>query len=201
MTSVFKVEPQVTPPASPGIAAFIPRFDIRERHSIEIRAPAALVFAVASNFDMQTIPLVRAIFWLRSKLLRSKVIGRQNSGLVAETAGLGWGVLAFRPDRMIVMGSTTRPWEPNPTFTAIASPEFASFSEPDQVKIAWTLEAEPLGEALTRFSSETRAVATDDSARRKFRRYWLRVGIGVRLIRRLVAPAIRREAESRYARA
>jgi hypothetical protein len=199
MTSVSNVEPRVTPPASPGIAAFIPRFDIRERHSIEIRAPAALVFAVATNFDMQTIPLVRAIFWLRSKLLRSQVVARKNTGLVSETAGLGWGVLSFRPDRLLIMGATTRPWEPNPRFTAIASPEFASFSEPDQVKIAWTLEAEPLGEGHTRFTSETRAVATDEAARRKFRRYWRRVGIGVVLIRRLIAPAIRREAESRYA--
>ena len=32
---------------------------------------------------------------------------------------LGWGVLAERQDREIVMGAVTRPWEPDVTFHAI----------------------------------------------------------------------------------
>jgi hypothetical protein len=181
-----------------GIDAFVPKFDARERHSIEIHAPAAMVFEVACNFDIQSVPLVRGIFWLRSKLLGSLPMERTSTRLVQELSALGWGVLAFRPHRLMVMGAMTEPWEPNPTFRAIPAPDFASFSESEAVKIAWTIEAEPLGEASTRFTSETRAVATGETARRRFRRYWRFLGIGIVAIRWLVAPAIRREAERRY---
>jgi hypothetical protein len=66
------------------------------------------------------------------------------------------------------------------------------------VTIAWTLEAEPLGPALTRFASETRVRATDEAARTRFRRYWRRFGIGILAIRWLLNPAVRREAERRW---
>jgi hypothetical protein len=38
-------------------------------------------------------------------------------------------------------------------------------------------------------------VATDDQARTKFRRYWRLFGIGIVMIRRLLLPALRRQAE------
>jgi hypothetical protein len=41
-------------------------------------------------------------------------------------------------------------------------------------------------------------VATDAQARAKFRRYWRRFGIGIMLIRRLLLPAIRRQAEPQW---
>jgi hypothetical protein len=66
------------------------------------------------------------------------------------------------------------------------------------VKIAWTLEAEPLGDELTRFATETRAAATDAEARAKFRRYWRRFGIGIILIRKLLLPAVQRQAERQW---
>jgi hypothetical protein len=68
------------------------------------------------------------------------------------------------------------------------------------VKIAWTLEAEPLEPALTRFSHETRAVATDGEARTKFRQYWRWARFGIVSIRLLLLPAIRRAAERRWER-
>ena len=83
-------------------------------------------------------------------------------------------------------------------FRAIPPGCFTEFREPDLVKIVWTLEAEPLGPALTRFRHETRVLPTGDDARRKFQSYWRKFSIGIVLIRRLLLPAIRREAERRY---
>jgi hypothetical protein len=68
------------------------------------------------------------------------------------------------------------------------------------VKIAWTLEAESLGPALSRFATETRVAATDEQARIKFRRYWRVFGIGIVMIRRLLLPVLRREAEREWKR-
>lgn len=182
------------------IERFIPDALVGERHETLVRAPAGLVFEVAQEFDLQSIPLVRGIFWLRAKLLRAEPPARSlfARGLVRETLALGWGSLALRPGRELVMGAVTRPWEANVGFTAVGPERFAAFAEPDLVKIAWTLEAEPLGPALTRFRTETRVQPTDGEARRKFLRYWRLFGKGIVLIRWLLLPAVRREAERRF---
>ena len=86
-------------------------------------------------------------------------------------------------------------------FTAIPPAEFAAFQEPDLVKIAWTLEVESQGVASTLLSTETRAVATDATARRRFRRYWRWARFGIVAIRWLMLPAIRRQAERGVAQA
>ncbi|BDG01486.1 hypothetical protein [Anaeromyxobacter oryzae] len=180
------------------IDRFMPERDIRERAEAVVRAPAELVFEVARSMDVQSIPLVHAIFWARSKLLRATAPPREPKGIVEETLGLGWGVLSERPGREIVMGAFTRPWEANVVFTALPPDRFAAFADPGVVKIAWTIEAEPVGAARTRIATETRAVATDDDARRRFRRYWRRFGAGAVLIRWLILARVRHEAERRH---
>ena len=186
------------PPPNRLIERFIPQADIRERHEALIRAPADIVFDVAWNADMQAHPLVKGIFWLRGRLLRAGPDPqRVVKGLVQETTALGWGELALRPGRELVMGAVTQPWVPSPVFTAIPPERFADFAEPDLVKIVWTLEVEPLDPMLSRFRTETRVLATDQAAREKFQRYWRLFGVGIVLIRELLVPAVRREAERR----
>jgi hypothetical protein len=180
------------------IERFIPQADHGARHETLVRAPADLVFDVAWNFDMQSHPLIRAIFRLREKILRAEPAPRAARGLVAETTSLGWGMLAHRPGRELVMGAVTRPWEANVVFTAIPPDQFAAFAEPGLVKIVWTLVAESLGPVLTRFRTETRVLATDEAARKQFRRYWRVFGLGIVLVRLLLLPRIRREAERRH---
>jgi hypothetical protein len=58
-----------------------------------------------------------------------------------------------------------------------------------------------LGPARTRFVHETRVVATDDEARRRFLRYWRWARFGIVTIRYLMMPAVRRRAEARWAEA
>lgn len=200
MTATTIPRPPAAAPARPGrsIERFIPVADVRERHETLVNAPPDVVFEVARTFDMQSIPLVRAIFRLRELLLgASHVPPRRPQGLVAETLSLGWGVLAERPGRELVMGAVTQPWKADVRFTAVSPERFAAFAEPDLVKIVWTLEAEAAEPDFTRFRTETRVLATDAAARRKFRRYWRFVGIGIVLIRWLLLPAVRREAERR----
>jgi hypothetical protein len=180
------------------IDRFIPRPETRERHATVVAAPADLVFDVARDMDLRSIPVIRAIFWLREKVFRSTPATRQPQGLVAETLALGWGELALRPQRELVMGAVTQPWQADVVFTAVPPDEFAAFAEPDLVKIAWTLEAEPIDATHTRYASETRVVSTSEWARRKFRRYWRFVGAGIVLIRWLALAAVRREAERRF---
>jgi len=181
------------------IERFIPLSDVAEKHEMLVRAPAALVFDVARSFDLQSLPLVRAIFRARAWLMGAARPASDAfaKGLVAETTALGWAVLAERPGRELVMGAVTRPWQGDVTFTPVPAYRFLQFDDPDLVKIVWTLEAEPHGPRLTRFRTETRVFATDAAARTKFLRYWRWARFGIVLTRWLLLPAVRREAERR----
>jgi hypothetical protein len=180
---------------------FIAMPDVRERRQVIIRAPTSIVFDVACDLDMNSISAIRTIFWLRAKAMGAA--GRrtkQKAGLIAEMLNIGWGCLAEVSNQFFVGGAVCQPSQADVVFSAIKPERFASFAEPDCVKIAWTLETEALGPALTRFATETRAVATDDEARVKFRRYWRTFGIGVVLIRCLLLSTVRRQAEQRWER-
>ena len=118
-------------------------------------------------------------------------------GLLAETQSLGWGVLADVPDRELVAGAVTRPWEANVTFRALPPDRFAAFNEAGYVKIAWTLRADPISPTESVFRTETRVMATDPGARSKFRRYWSFLSPGIIVIRWAVLGPLKREAERR----
>ena len=184
---------------STALDRFIPCPDVRKRREITLRAPAAVALDVARRFDMQSIFMIRAIFWLRAKMLGARTpAARRPTGLVAEMLALGWGCLVDEPGHIFVAGAACQPWRADVVFSAIPPEQFAAYAEPGRVKIAWTLEAEALGPALTRFATETRVVATDAQARAKFRRYWRRFSIGIVMIRRFLLPAIRRQAERQW---
>jgi hypothetical protein len=179
---------------------FIAHYEARERFETTIRAPASVVMQTATSFDMQSIAAVRAIFRLREILLRSKrPAARMPKGILDETIGLGWGILCERPGRYVAVGARCQPWLADVTFSAIDPGEFAAYSTKDQVKIAWTLEADEIAPGLTRFAQETRVVATDPEARLKFLRYWRWARFGIVGIRLLILPAVRRTAERRWA--
>jgi hypothetical protein len=186
--------------ASLPLDVFIPDPQVSERFETTVRAPAHVVMDVATHFDMQSLALVRIIFRLREKFMRaSPSAPRQPQGILEETRSLGWGLLAEEQGRLVVCGARCQPWLADVKFSALPPGEFTAYAEPDQVKIAWSLEAEEMGPAMTRFAQETRVVATDEQARLKFRRYWRWARFGIVAIRLLMMPAVRREAERRWA--
>ena len=122
---------------------------------------------------------------------------RRPRALLPQMLSLGWGVLGEVTGREIVVGAATRPWQPNVVFRALPPEAFAAFSEPEHVKIVWSLRADPDGAGRSIFRTETRAVATDAVSRAKFRRYWSLVSPGVALIRRFSLRPMKADAERR----
>jgi hypothetical protein len=177
---------------------FMPSYDVVERHHIPVRAAADTTFAVACDMELMQSPVVRAVFEAREALLRSEpdTVARPR-GLLGFTKSIGWGVLAESPGREIVMGAVTQPWQANPVFRPVAPNDFAAFSEPGYVKIAWTLRADPVGANESVFRTETRAVATDPAAREKFRRYWSLLSPGIVVVRLVMLRPLKAEAERR----
>jgi hypothetical protein len=189
------------PPAAPlPLDRFLPDADVRERFELIVEAPAAIVMDAAKAVTLDGLPAVRGIFRLRAVLMGAEARGpRPPQGLLADSLAMGWGLLDERPERLVVVGSRCQPWVGDVRFVAIPPAEFAAYDEPGQVKIAWTLETDPLGPERTRFAHETRAHATDAAARAQFLRYWRWARFGIVAIRYLLLPAVRRSAEARWA--
>lgn len=175
---------------------FMPQYDVHEREVVPVTAPPEVALRAAAEQEFDRSRIVRAIFTGREWILRSRPDPTPRpKGLVALTQSLGWGVLARTPVE-IVMGAATKPWEANPVFRPIAPDAFAAFAEPGYVKIAWTLRADPSGADGSTFRTETRAVATDRTARRKFRWYWSFLSPGIIAIREAMLRPVAEAAES-----
>jgi len=173
----------------------LPQYDVCERHAIRVAAPADVTLAAAKDFELESSRIVRAIFKGRELILRSSPDETQRpKGLLEQMKSIGWAVLAETPHE-IVMGAVTRPWDANPVFRGIAPAEFAAFAEPGYVTIAWTLRADPADDGGSTFRTETRAVATDADARRKFRWYWSFLSPGIILIREAMLRPVANAAE------
>ena len=177
---------------------FMPTYDVAERHHIRIAAPAEFTFAAASEMYLEQSPIVRGIFKAREWIMRSHPTPEPEAlAFLARMRAIGWGVLAEHPGREVVMGAVTQPWLANVVFRPLPPEEFAGFHEPDYVKIAWTLRADPFTATESTFRTETRVVTTDSAARAKFRRYWAFASPGIILIRWVSLRPLKAEAERR----
>jgi hypothetical protein len=177
---------------------FMPAFDIVERHHIRVHAPAEITFAAATDLDLMQSPIARTIFKGRELILGSEpdTVARPH-GLLAFTKSIGWGVLTEVPGQQIVMGAVTQPWEANVAFRPLPPSEFLPFDRPGFVKIAWTLRVDRVSANESIFRTETRAMPTDVTARRKFRRYWALLSPGIIVIRWAALEPLKAEAERR----
>jgi len=190
-----------TAPGSPDplLDTFMPVYEIVERHQISVDASAGITMAAAREQELLQLPVVRGLFKAREVILRSTPSQRcVPPGLLAEMLALGWVVLAEVPGREVVVGAVTRPWEANVVFRGLPPQELAAFDEPAYVKIIWSLRADPVDANHSIFRTETRALATDAVARRRFRVYWSLASPGIRLIRRLSLAPLKSAAERRY---
>jgi hypothetical protein len=182
------------------VERFMPTYEVAERHEIEVDAPAEYTFAAARDVDVNRSPLVRAIFALRTlpSRWRGEPPSRSPTSLLAETLALGWRILAETPNREVAVGAVTQPWRAEVEFRGVDPDAFAGFAEPGYAKIVWTLEAEPLGPAASRFRTETRVSTTDPRSRSLFRRYWATLSPGILLIRRESLKLVQADAERRF---
>jgi len=151
-----------------------------------------VTFAAAKTVDLLDSRIIRAIFRARELILRAtpEDPSARPRGMIDGMRALGWAVLAEVPGREIVLGAATQPWHPNPVFRPLTAAEFTAFAEPGFVKIAWTLRADPQPDGSSMFRTETRAVATDAGAAKKFRRYWSLLAPGIVVIRAAMLPAV-----------
>ncbi|MHB1224262.1 MAG: hypothetical protein ACYC2G_09510 [Gemmatimonadaceae bacterium] len=186
------------PEADRLLERYLPACEVAERHETRVAAPAALTYRVAREMGLQQSAVVRAIIRARERILRVHDDGPWPAGgIVAQMRAWGWGVLAEEPDRAVILGAVTRPWQGDVHFQAIPPDDFAAFDRPGYVKIVSTIEAEPRGAGRSIFRTQTRVATTDAAARARFRRYWAVFSPGILLIRSSALRLVKGEAERR----
>jgi hypothetical protein len=176
---------------------YMPVFDVREQHEARVPAPAAQAYAAFRSVDINRSRVVRAIFGIRN--LPARLSGRARElprgSFLAQALSLGWVLLEEIPDRELLAGAVTRPWDPVVRFTGVPPEEFLAFREPGFAKIVWGLAAAPVGASDAILRTETRVQTTDPDAARRFRRYWFVFSPGIHVIRRFALRLTRRDLE------
>jgi hypothetical protein len=182
------------------IEEYLPTFDVRDYHDVQVVAPADAAYATLRSLDLTRSWIVQALFAIRSlpsRLRRLQTPPPSAGTFLAQALAVGWVVLEEVPGRELVAGAVTQPWKPVVTFQGLPPVEFTRFSTPGFTKIVWAIAAEPVTPDVSVLSLETRVLATDSASRRKFRLYWYVVSPGVRLLRRVALHRARRELERR----
>jgi hypothetical protein len=219
--------PPAQPPARSSAAAagkaadtrllvdqFLPTYDVAVVHADVFRAPPAQCYRAASELDLFQTPLIRTLIGIRELPQRGASALRRRgttTGLEAsrrtfrlkDMVDLGWILLGETPGVEMVLGQVSRPWKgvAVSTHAPTAPEQFTSFDEPGFAKIATSLRVDPYGSDSSILTMETRVAITDDTSRRRFRRYWLVIGPFSSLIRRmalrLLATELRRSTPDR----
>lgn len=188
---------------------FLPTYDVGVVHADVFRASPAQCYLAACELDLFKTPAIRTLIGIRglpqrvASTLRPR--GTTNSGEATrrtfrfrDMVDLGWIALGETSGVEMVLGQVSRPWKGIAVSAQVpTTPEqFASFDESGFAKIAASLRVDPYGSNSAIVTMETRVAITDDTSRRRFRRYWLVIGPFSSLIRRmalrLLATELRR---------
>src|SRR5437773_1382833 len=190
------------------IDQYLPRFDITYVCETSVDAAPDDTYAAVRETDLRD-PVVDVLFALRELPLR---IARRLRGEPRPptrtkvtlrditSQGPGWVSLAEEPGVESVVGSVGRFWRRDYGGRPVTAAEFVAFGEPGYAKLAISLAVRAAGSGtIVRY--EARTATTDETARRRFRRYWRVISPGVALVMGRALRRIKIEAERRAAAA
>lgn len=187
--------------AASEIDRLMPEWHFSEFHETHVAAPPDRVWAAVKEVRGGEIRFLPFLTGLRS-LNISRMLGRDVPPPAAQLPILqvalrgGFVLLAEESPREIVLGTCGAFWWGGGRCPEVDGREpFLSFSQPGYAKatINYLVAPAPGGSRLT---TETRVVATDPGALRRFSAYWRFIYPGSALIRRSWLAAVRRRAEA-----
>lgn len=186
---------------------FMPMYDFNEVHAIVISATPNRIFRAIREVTPQEVQLIQTLFKIRS--LPALIMGKgktmfhgttmfTNEPLLDQFLKYGFSMLNENPDLEMVFGHIGQSWkfQGAQPYEISDTQDFLNFDRPDYLKIAMNFHVDTysnIGE--TKLSTETRIIATDSAARKKFAIYWRFIYPGSALIRRMWLRAIKRRAK------
>lgn len=172
------------------------------RHDRVVAVPTPEVSTAIREVTFRDMRVMRPLIAVRT--LPSRLLGHTGRQLIADDADTIRGmtrmdfiVLDNVPGGELALGFVGQPWKPSlakAVIPGLSPEEFRAFEQPGYVKGVYALWAEPEGVG-SRLHTETRVYATDPSAARRFKPYWLFIKPFSSLMRRDLLAAVGRRAE------
>ena len=160
----------------PGVESWLPEFDVREHHSVELPVLPERALALALALPAASDWIVRLLIGARGMAARTETLERffaAHRFVELERTSTVW-----------VAGAVGAVWRARGGLVRLRDADaWREASYPGTIKGAVDFVAEPVPGG-SRLSTETRVLAADDHARKAFRAYWLVVGPFSALIRR-----------------
>jgi hypothetical protein len=193
------------------IDRLMPRYDaVRAEHRI-VPGDIATVYAATRRADFirawRESVAVRLLFAARGVGERaiSLIGGRVHHELpppvsmrLADMPTHGdWVLLGEDPRHEIAYGVVGRFWAGETIWAQIDAADFETFAEPGFGKIACNFSLNPYGTDRTLVTHECRTLATDETARRGFKRYWRPLAPFISLVMRSQLRVIEAETAGR----
>jgi hypothetical protein len=115
---------------NPRLDQLMPEYEVRERHSVCVSAPADITLAAAREISFHDSRTIRTIFALRT--LPGRALGAPSAPPVRrpvldEVLALGWRQLAEISGRQVIMGAVTQPWRQAVHFHGLPAEQFVAF--------------------------------------------------------------------------
>ena len=165
---------------------FMPRFDTRSQHAIEVHAAAQAVFTAVEAVTVQEVRFLRELEFIRAlpglvTAARLRVPTVDAPLLLNFTHGAV--LLGARPPEEVIAGAIGRFWRlaGNDPVVFGSPEEFVTFNEPGFAKAVVGFRLDPRGSGIL-LTTETRFVATDEATHGLMSRYWRIIRPGSNLI-------------------
>jgi hypothetical protein len=160
---------------------YLPHSDAVLRTGVVVSARPADTYLWLKQFDFARIcePVGRAVEGMRALTPsiaqvahRARRVPPSARFLLEDAVGRGFVLLSEDPRGHIVLGAVGKLWRPRIELLPLDREEFLSFHEAKYVKAVFGFVLKRYGRDRTTLKHESRFLATDDSARTHFRRFW-----------------------------
>ena len=197
MTTIDSTTARSIAPARPlMLDRLMPLHDVRAVQHVVVDAPTDTTYAAIDRLDLNRDRLVAAISAVR--LLPERIRRRRQGeppagpGTDFDRFAAMWTPLADVPGGQKVLGLVGAFWQRDTGLIKVAAEDFTAFDRPGFGKVAMSYVVSPYGSGSI-LTLEIRVALTDDTARRRFRRYWMLIGPFSHWIRRSMLRLLTRE--------
>jgi len=182
--------------AESHLDAWVPEWQFEEFHSLRMRATSGQIYRAIRQVTADEIFLFRTLTWIRNPMRRGEgenILAPSRRPILDVALAGGFHLLADDPPREIVIGTlVVRDGLSRPTDESSLR---ALLRRPGNAFAVMNFRIHDEGNGWCVVTTETRTYTTDNSARRRFARYWRVIYPGSSLLRYAWLRAIRRRAE------
>ena len=190
------------------IDAYMPEYDVSERHHTRVAASREATYAALWTANFAKARVARMLVALRALpgALGHGVAGvralweRGSAPITLATfQERGFRVLAELPPTELVIGVEGQFWRPPGNLSTPPPDDFCSRPPaPGTARGVWNFHLRALADGTTGLTTETRVQCADAGARRRFLPYWYAIRPASGMIRHAMLREIRRSAEKRF---